>query len=492
MDARVRWLRRFRAAVSAGRAEFIELMREELGKPEHEALTADLLPLLACCAWHERHADRLLAPSRVRGRPWWMLGVRQRVLRAPLGTVAIIATWNYPVQLLGIQLVQAIMAGNRVVVKPSEHAPRTQLRLLELARAADLPEGVLTWTKATREAGRELLERRRFDHVVFTGSTAVGRQIAQVLAPLLTPSSLELSGRDSALVLADADPGLAARTLWDAMARNAGQTCMAPRRVLVDRAIYPRFLHALAPLAAAARPRRLVSALAARECFDACSAAVRDGARSLSGVLEPPREALMRPLAIVDCPADAALVDGAHFGPAFAVVPVGSLEEALAIHLRCGQHLATSIFTADRGAAERLAPRLGAGSITINDCVIPTAHPGVSIHGSGASGWGTTRGADGLLAMTRAITISVTGSRLRTPPGEPSPAVVGWMHRLIARVYGGARQPTPRGASAAAVPIPAPAAGELALPSSTSTHAPTPAPTTPPVGGPARRPVASA
>ncbi|MFM7799307.1 MAG: aldehyde dehydrogenase family protein, partial [Planctomycetota bacterium] len=240
--------------------------------------------------------------------------------------VLVIATWNYPLQLVGIQLTQAVVAGNRVVVKPSERSPRSQRMLLDLARAAasaaGLPPDTVTSAEATREAGRELLERERFDHVVFTGSTAVGREVALACARTLTPSTLELSGRDSAIVLADADPKLAARSIWHAATMNAGQTCMAPRRALVDRAIYQRFLDALRPLAASARPVRLADPSMADRCVQLAEAAVQAGGRSLRGVIEPANAGSMRPLCVESCPRDTELFEGDHFGPVLAVVPV--------------------------------------------------------------------------------------------------------------------------------------------------------------------------
>lgn len=418
---RLGWVREFRRLVAAHEGELRDLICRETHKTAWEALTADILPLLAACRWAERHAVRVLRPRRLRGGAFWQAAERHMVVREPLGDVAIIATWNYPVQLLGIQMLQALVAGNRVVVKPSEHAPATQERLLRLAVAAGLPEGVLGWVPATREAGRDLLAGRRFDHVVFTGSTNVGRAVAAWAAETLTPTTLELSGRDSAIVLADADTDAAAQAIWYAATVNAGQTCMAPRRVLVERAAYEGLLRAMAPMAAAARPLRLISEAAAARAFGLAREAMAAGARSLSGVAEPPRGAWLRPLAIVDCPAGCELVDGDHFGPVVAVVPVRDVDEAMEIQGRCGQHLAASVFTRrPRGSVARdLVTRLGASNVVFNDSVRPVAHPGVCLGGRGLSGWGVTRGEEGLLAMTRPVCIARTGRVLRMPWTTP-------------------------------------------------------------------------
>lgn len=444
LESRRRWLDRFDRMIAADASTLVELVSMELGKPEHEVVAAELLPLRAAIRWHRRELADLLRPRPVPGRPWWLLGQRHWEVRVPVGRVAIIATWNYPLQLLGIQLVQAIAAGNRVVVKPSERSPRSQRRLLDLAVAAGLPDGSLSWVESSREAGRVLLETERFDHVVFTGSTQVGREIAVAAARSLTPTTLELSGRDSALVLADADPRLAARVLWQAVEMNAGQTCMAPRRILVERPAMAGFLAALAPLASAARPRRLIDESAASRVWSLVSDSLAQGGRTLSGAIEPPRGAWMRPVAVVHADPDSPLVEGDHFGPAVAVVEVASVEQALSIHERIDQHLATSVFTRRPRSIAPWFHRLRAATVTINDCLLPTAHPAVSIGGHRRSGWGTSRGRAGLLALTRSVTCSTTSPHVRVPPETPGPTPLRWMRRLVSSGGRGVAVPSHR------------------------------------------------
>ncbi|MBL9147692.1 MAG: aldehyde dehydrogenase [Phycisphaerae bacterium] len=433
LAARRAFLAHLHRAVRARLDDLVAAVSREIGKPEFETVTGDIMPLLASIRWHRRHLPKLLGERRLGGKAWWQLGQRHRVQRVPVGDVAIIATWNYPIQLLGIQVVQAIAAGNRVTVKPSERTPLTQAILLELVatacRDAGLPGDTLRTTPATRDAGARLLAERRFDHIVFTGSTAVGRAIADIAARTLTPTTLELSGHDSAFVLDDADAALAARAIWHAATMNAGQTCMAPRRALVLPKAYGAFVAELARLAAAARPLPLVDEAAAQRCAALADDAIARGARSLLATAEPPRGRHLRPLALVDCPTDAPLFDGDHFGPLLAVTPVADFETALALHASVGHALATSVFTRSVGAIRRDAARFGSSFVTINDCVLPTAHPAASIAGGGSSGWGASRGAAGLLALTREVTVSTTG-RLRTPLEPPSDSVKTWMRRL--------------------------------------------------------------
>lgn len=421
----LRWIRAFRRLLAEHTENLCELAHTELGKPPFETLTSDIVPLLASCRWHERHAGKILRARRLRGGSLWQLGQRHRVLRVPLGRVAIIATWNYPIQLLGIQLVQAVAAGNSVVVKPSERSPDTQGLLLDLARRAGLGEDRLTRTEATREAGERLLNDEVFDHVVFTGSTSVGRGIAKTLGESLTPSTLELSGCDSAIVLSNADPVLAARSVYFALSLNSGQTCMAPRRAIVHQNAHERFVQTLRGLA----KERPASPPTNPEERERCEALARDavalGGRAVAGSL------------VVDrCPPEAALAMGEHFGPAMAILVAESDEHAVGLHTRFTQHLATSLYTRSTADGHRLAAQLGAGTVTINDTVIPTAHPAASVLGRGPSGWGASRGELGLLAMTRPVCVSRTASRPRTPLTPPSEQGQATLRRLVTWWYG--------------------------------------------------------
>lgn len=435
LAARLQWLAGLERTVRARTDLLVSLIHEEVGKSRWEALATDVLPLMDSIRWHRRHAARVLRGEPVHGRPWWMVGMRHRRTRVALGHVAIIATWNYPVQLLGIQVVQALMAGNRVTVKPSERAPRAQAALLE-ACAIGLPRGTLEWTSADRAAGEALLRDRRFDHVVFTGSTEVGRVVAETCARTLTPTTLELSGCDSALVLADADPALAARAIWDAVTLNAGQTCMAPRRVIVDARVWPRFVECLAPRVAASHAAHLVCSASAQRVAEAVRDAVAQGGRPLGGVVEMPQGRSWRPAAVAGGSVTSDLSRGRHFGPALSVLAAGSMQAAIELHQRYDQHLAVSVWCRDRTARALARDRmflgaLRAGVVTFNDAVRPTAHPASSIAGSGASGWGATRGEAGLRALSREVSVSTTAAWPRVPGGEPSPGIQRAFRRML-------------------------------------------------------------
>jgi aldehyde dehydrogenase (NAD+) len=276
----------------------------------------------------------------------------------------------------------------------------------------------------------------------------VGRRIAEVCATQLTPSTLELSGSDSAIVLADADARAAARAIFMGVVGNSGQTCMAPRRVLVERAAFPAFSAEFARLFAGSARRTLVDADAARHTLAVARAAVDAGGSSIAGAIEPCEGRSMRPIAVADCPIETDLFLGRHFGPAVAVRVVESPEEAFALHARAGQFLATSIWTRRPGTelAAR-AERCGSGLVHFNSVLVPSAHPGVSIGGHGASGWGASRGEAGLVAMTREVFVTRTSAFVQPPLDEPTAKQQGILARFLSWPLRGESRP-----EAAAIP----------------------------------------
>jgi acyl-CoA reductase-like NAD-dependent aldehyde dehydrogenase len=387
----------------------------DLGKPSEETVAGEVLPLADACRFLERQAGRLLRPRRVpRGqRPLWLWGQTDTVYRRPRGVVGVIGTWNYPLFLNGVQLVQALTAGNAVLWKPSEVAPSSAATLHGLIQRAGFPEGLVQVLEATREAGRELTASG-VDHVVFTGSAATGRQIARELGERLVGSTLELSGCDAQFVLDDADVGLAARAAWFGATVNRGQTCIAVRRALVQRSVYPAFCEALRELARTATPLRLALGPQARQAERLVREAVEGGGRLLGQAAPPPEGPdLFTPAAVVDARPDMAICREASFAPVLAVLPFDTPDEALAMDAECAYALGASVFTRDSGRARELAARLRSGTVAVNDVVVPTAHPATPFGGRGASGWGVTQGAEGLLEMTVPQVVSVRRGRYR-------------------------------------------------------------------------------
>jgi acyl-CoA reductase-like NAD-dependent aldehyde dehydrogenase len=406
-------VRAFRHLLDEEADRLCAVLLRELGKQPAEALGGDLLPTAAACVFLERQAARLLRPRRIgwTQRPLWLFGESDVVHRRPHGVVGIIGTWNYPVLLNGVQVLQALTAGNAVVWKPSEVAPATAEALVDLFRRAGFAPDLVGVLPANREMGPALAEAD-VDHVVFTGSVEVGRRLAARLGQRLVSSTLELSGCDAQLVLDDADVRLAARAAWFGTTLNRGQTCIAVRRAFVHRHLYNDFCEALRPLASAARPVRLALGSQVAQAERLVEQARADGARLL---IDAPMAVgdECRPTVVVDARPEMALCREALFAPVMAVLPFDTVDEALAQERRCPLALAASIFTRNLAQAERIAAGLRAGCVTVNEVIVPTAHPATPFGGRGDSGWGVTQGAEGLLAMTVPQVVSVKSGTFR-------------------------------------------------------------------------------
>jgi acyl-CoA reductase-like NAD-dependent aldehyde dehydrogenase len=268
------------------------------------------------------------------------------------------------------------------------------------------------------------------DHIVFTGSAAVGQKLAARLGERLVSSTLELSGCDALFVLDDADVGLAARAAWFGCTCNRGQTCIAVRRAFVPRSLYAAFCEALRSLAGQARPMPLTIAAQARHGRRLIDEALADGARLL---VEPaaadPGE--MTPTVVIDARPVMSVCREASFAPVLAVLPYDTLEEAVAQDASCPYALGASVFTRSPARAQAVAARLRAGSVSVNDVIVPTAHPGTPFGGRGQSGWGVTRGAEGLLEMTVPQVVSLRGGTFRPHYDTDDPKKLAVQERLL-------------------------------------------------------------
>ncbi|MEM8997536.1 MAG: aldehyde dehydrogenase family protein, partial [Acidobacteriota bacterium] len=380
-----------------------------------ETLTAEVLPLLDACRFLERRARPLLAPRRpgLRGRPAWLVGSRLEIHRDPLGVVLVIGPSNYPILLAGVQLLQALVAGNAVVVKPGRDGFAAMRLLADLLADSGLPKDVLHVLPEDVEGAVSALEEG-VDKVVLTGSRGTGRAVMRRLAETATPAVMELSGCDAVIVRADADLSMAADAVAFGMHLNGGFTCIAPRRLLVDRSVAESFVGELG--------RRLAGRDSTDLPADTADALARDveaalarGGRVLAGGVDPVKPLLLAGvserdmLRIADIPA-----------PCAAVFEISGDDEALE-RVSAGRfRLGVSIFGAPR-ASRALARRVDAGVVVVNDVIVPTADPRAPFGGRGASGFGVTRGAEGLLEMTATKTLIQRSGRLRPhydPVGE--------------------------------------------------------------------------
>lgn len=404
-------VRAFRRLLVREADSLANVIAHEVGKTPIEALGGEALPTADACRFLERSAESLLAPRRVSGRlrPIWLLGQSDVVHRRPRGVVGIIGTWNYPLFLNGVQILQALVAGNAVVWKPSEVTPQFAAALHALLLEAGFLADLIVRLPATREMGPLLVESS-IDHVVFTGSAAVGRKLAARLGERLISSTLELSGCDLQLVLPDADPKFAARAAWFGMTLNRGQTCIAVRRAVVHRSLLDTFCESLRSLTAQAEPVSLTLDSQQEQARRLISEALASGAKLLA---QSPQSGDCRPVVLLNVRPEMAICQQALFAPVMAVLPFDTLEEALAIESQCPYALGASIFTQDLEQGRKLAAELRAGTIVINDVIVPTSHPATPFGGRAESGWGVTQGAEGLLEMTVPQVVSIRRGTFR-------------------------------------------------------------------------------
>jgi acyl-CoA reductase-like NAD-dependent aldehyde dehydrogenase len=426
----------------------LAVLSDELHKTTLESLGGDVLTTADALAWLERRAARLLAPRSVPSgdRPLSLWGQSDTVHRRPRGVVGIIGTWNYPLFLNAVQICQALVAGNAVIWKPSEVAPRFAELFASLMREVGWPEHLFQTMPATRDGGAQLADAA-IDHVVFTGSANVGRKLAAHLGARLIPSTLELSGCDAMLLLDDADVELAAKAAAFGVSINRGQTCIAVRRVLVPRNQVEAFAQALLRHLPT-QPHRLQLPAQEEQAKRLVDDAVAQGARLLTAPGGPIVLGEVRPTM--------ALCREAAFAPIVGLLPYDDLATALKDEALCPLALSFSIFTANPARASSIAATLRAGSVCINDVIAPTAHPATPFGGRGESGWGVTQGAEGLLEMTVPQVVSVRSGRFRphyeqTPNQEPllrgllaanhaptlAARLAGWWQLLRAAMKGG-------------------------------------------------------
>jgi acyl-CoA reductase-like NAD-dependent aldehyde dehydrogenase len=423
----IRDLRRLIAEHASQLAEASACVRQ---RPALESLTAEVLPLAEACRFLEREAGRVLAARRLGGggRPLWLAGVRSEIHREPLGVVLIIGPGNYPLLLPGVQLVQALAAGNAVLIKPGIGGTPAVQALAELVFRAGFDPQLVALLPESIEAARCAISARP-DKVLFTGSAATGEKILGQLAPHVIPATMELSGCDAVIIRADADLDLVVRALAFGLRLNAGATCMSPKRVLVHRSIATELEGRLAQNLCRRRGNEsrpsihspgLLTSAATERLRPVLEDALARGAHLIAGEINDDGSVTI-PLVLGGVSPSSRLLREDIFAPVLALVTVANDHEAVSRANDCRFALAASIFTRDESTARLLAARINAGAVTINDLIIPTADARLPFGGRGRSGFGVTRGAEGLLDLTAPKVVTVSRGKFRPAFDSPRP-----------------------------------------------------------------------
>jgi len=422
-------LLRLREAMKRRLPEMADAVSADFGhRSRHESLVADGMTVLNEIDHLRRHLRRWMKPRRV-GVGWRFWPARAEVRHAPLGVVGVISPWNYPVNLALIPLATAIAAGNHVFLKPSEHTPRTTAFLQSLLAEVFPADRVAVATGGADVAAA--FAALPFDHLVFTGSTAVGRKVMAAAAPNLTPLTLELGGKSPAIVCADMPLERAAARLATGKWFNGGQTCIAPDYVLLvgDAARRDALVEALRAEVAARYGELRDPADYTRIINDAQFARL-DGylddarARGLQVLALAPAhdraQRLFAPTLVLEPGDDAAVMQEEIFGPILPVRSVASLEAAIAEVNARDRPLALYPFSHDRASVERILRETLAGGVTVNDSLLHFGISALPFGGVGPSGMGAYHGRAGFDAMGKPLPIlwqpRRAGSDLLKPP----------------------------------------------------------------------------
>jgi acyl-CoA reductase-like NAD-dependent aldehyde dehydrogenase len=403
--ARLKILRAARHRMASLSEDFTTAISPSLARSKADTLVTELLPLLDACRFLERKANSILKPRKLgrSGRPLWLGGVQAEVHREPLGHVLVIGPSNFPLFLPGVQTLQALAAGNSVTWKPGAGGAGVAMLFARSLREAGLPEGLLAIADESLEAAQQALAEGA-DKVVFTGSSQTGRAVLSTLAETATPSVMELSGADAILVMPSADLSMVAKAVAFGLRLNGGAVCMSPRRLFASRASMAELKPLLHAELARIAPVALHGSTASR-LHDMLEEARLEGA-VISGELRP--EAQL-PIVVTNAHARMRIASSDIFAPVITLLEAESMLHALDQYAQCPYALTASIFcgSSDEKQARAMAKMLKAGTVLINDVIAPTADPRVPFGGRGASGYGVTRGAEGLLEMTAMKTLLV-------------------------------------------------------------------------------------
>ncbi len=409
-------LLRLHDLVLARQSQALDLIQLESGKARAHAYEEVADVALVCRHYGRRGAGYLAGRHRAGMVPLLFDTTEER---RPQGVVGVIAPWNYPLTLAVSDLLPALVAGNAVVLKPDSQTPLTALWAADLLQQAGLPAGVLQIVVGPGpEIGPALVDQ--VDYVCFTGSTATGRTVATQAAARLVGSSLELGGKNTFYVAQDAPVDLAAECAVRSVFASAGQLCVSMERLVLHEDVKDRFLEAF--LGRVARIRlgagldygsdmgSLVGPAQLETVTRHVEDAVAKGATVLAGGKPRPDVGplFFEPTVLADVPVSAACYAEETFGPVVSVYTVADDDEAVALANGTAYGLNAAVWTSDTGRGRRIARRIEAGTVNVNEGYLATwASMGAPMGGMKASGIGRRHGSEGITKFTQSQTISV-------------------------------------------------------------------------------------
>ncbi len=411
---RVKALRAVWKALAKRREEIRAVVHEETGKPLVEVDLMEIGAAGLLVDWMTSAAPRVLG-DRAASKPWSLFNKRAYERRVPRGVIGLITPWNMPFLIPFGDMFAAMLAGNAVLLKPSEWTTKTALWLEgAIAATSLLPEGLLSVVPGGGSAGEAVVDAT--DMVVFTGSTKTGRAVAVRAAGQLKPAVLELGGKHPMIVLADASLERASSAAVWAACANAGQVCVGVERVFVEAGAYDRFIELVRPKVAALRQKldgrdadigRMVFPPLIDRIQEQLEDARAKGARVIGGEVLDRANLMMAPALVLDARMDMRVMTEECFGPVIPIMKISRAEEAVALANAGTEGLAASVWTTDLAKGEKLAAALEVGLVGVNEPSSHYAYGSLPFGGTKQSGLGRRHGEEGLLAFTQSQSVVV-------------------------------------------------------------------------------------
>ena len=392
VDFRIDMLKKFRKAIIENDELISAALKADLNKQPFESYMCETGLLLEEINFHIKRLKKWSRTRRVKSGIVQLPG-RSYVCPEPYGVVLIMAPWNYPVQLCLMPLVGAISAGNCAVVKPSAYAPESSRVISKLIESA-FPTGFVTAVEGGREANRALLDEP-FDYIFFTGSVAVGKTVMEAAAKRLTPVTLELGGKSPIIVDETANLPLAARRIAFGKVLNAGQTCVAPDYLMIEKSVEAPFIEeykkALADFFPDGDMSGMVRIINDKHFERVCNILDNSGSIAVGGARDAETR-FIEPAVLTDVPIDSPAMQQEIFGPVLPVLPYEKLDDCIDFIRSRPKPLALYIFSENKMNQEKVLTSCSFGGGCINDTVIHLASSHMSFGGVGESGMGSYHG----------------------------------------------------------------------------------------------------
>lgn len=426
-------LERMKAMVLENKQELLDALKADLGKPAIEASLTDVSIVAGEVDLALGKLEKWTRPEKV-ATPMNQQPAKARIVREPVGVVLIIAPWNYPVQLLLSPAVGAIAAGNAMVLKPSEVTPHVSAALARLVPRYLDPEAVAVIEGAVPES-QALLEQR-FDHIFYTGNGAVGRVVMRAAAEHLTPVTLELGGKSPAIVDASADLDVTARRIAWGKFLNAGQTCIAPDYLLVERSSRDALVEKLGQAIRAfygEDPRqsgdygRIVS-----DKHHQRLSKLLEGQKVILGGETDPEARYIAPTLLEEVDPESPVMQEEIFGPILPILTVEDVDEAVAFVRRRDKPLALYVFTSEDEVERKVIEATSSGGVCVNATIWHIANPNLPFGGVGPSGMGAYHGRDTFETFSHRK--SVVSKSTRIDPKLAYPPYTGLKAKILEKL----------------------------------------------------------